>query len=129
MARYSLSGFIFTCLCLMKINSLLMKYYAISHSDSCSKCYLFHPRYLHNDIFMYMTREITHDISCCYFTLYCQAHYPCSYSNRPNFSNFLSFTATFLWYTRLFTLLNRVRAAAKISAGGVGSPYNQLYRL
>ncbi len=29
--------------------------------------------------------------------------------------------------TLLFTLLNRVRAAAKISAGGVGSPYNQLY--
>ncbi len=25
--------------------------------------YLFHPRYLHNDIFRYLTREISHDIS------------------------------------------------------------------
>ncbi len=31
--------------------------------------------------------------------------------------------ATFLWCT----LLYRVGVAAKISAGGVGSPYNQLY--
>ncbi len=30
--------------------------------------YLFHPRYLHNDIFRYMTCEITHDVSRCYFT-------------------------------------------------------------
>ncbi len=37
-------------------------------------------------------------------------------------ANFLVFTATFLWCI----LLNRVRGAAKISAGGVGSPYNQL---
>ena len=51
-----------------------------------------------------------------------QAHYPCSYSNWLNFSIFLVFTATFLW----FTLLYRVRTAAKISAGVVGSPYNQL---
>ncbi len=43
------------------------------------------------------------------------------------FSRVLQATATFLWCTLLFTLLNRVRAAAKISAGGVGSPYNQLY--
>ncbi len=32
--------------------------------------YLFHPRYLHHDIFRYVTRETTHDISRCYFTLY-----------------------------------------------------------
>ncbi len=55
-----------------------------------------------------------------------QAHYPCSYSNLAKFFNFLGFTATFLWCSLLFTLLNRVRAAAKISARGVGSPYNQL---
>ncbi len=53
--------------------------------------YLFHPRYLHNDIFRYMTHEITHYISRCT----AQAHYPCSYSNWPNFSIFLVFTATF----------------------------------
>ncbi len=93
--------------------------------------FIFHPRYLHSDIFRYMTLEITHSR---YFTsvistilLYCYtAHYPCSYSNWPNFSIFSGFTATFLRCTLLF-LLNRVRAAAKISAGGVGSPYNQLY--
>ena len=49
-----------------------------------SYIYLFHPRYLHNDIFRYVTCEITHDISRCT----AQAHYPCSYSNRPNFSIF-----------------------------------------
>ena len=84
----------------------------------------FHPRYLHNDIFRYMTSEITQDISP---DISLQAHYPCSYSNRPNFSIFSGFySSTFLWCTLLFTLLYRVRAAAKISAGGVGSPYNQL---
>ena len=35
---------------------------------------------------------------------------------------FLVFTATFLGCTP-----NRVRAAAKVTAWGVGSPYNQLY--
>ncbi len=34
--------------------------------------------------------------------------------------NFLGFTATFLRCTLLFTLLNWVRAAAKISSGGEG---------
>ncbi len=28
--------------------------------------YLFHARYLHNDIFRYVTREISHNISWCY---------------------------------------------------------------
>ncbi len=42
---------------------------------------------------------------------------------------FSGFTATFLWCTLLFTLLNRVKAAAKISAGGMGSPYNPNFRL
>ena len=42
-----------------------------------------------------------------------QANYPSSYSNLPNLSIFL-----------VLQLLNRVRAAAKISTGGVGSPYN-----
>ncbi len=42
---------------------LFLKYFAISHSNSCNKYYLFHPRYLHNDIFRYMTLEITQDIS------------------------------------------------------------------
>ena len=89
---------------------------------------IFHPRYLHYDIFRYMTHEITQDISGCYFmaVISCcteQAHYPCSYSNRLNLSIFLVFMATFL----LCSQLNPVRAAAKMSAGGVGSSYNQLY--
>ncbi len=51
-----------------------MKYFAISYSDSCNKYYLFHPRYLHNDIFRYMTGEITQDISSkiVYVKLYCK---------------------------------------------------------
>ncbi len=48
-----------------------------------------------------------------------------SYSNRPNFS---IFSLLFTFYVCTATCpLDRVRAAAKISAGGVGSPYNQLY--
>ncbi len=62
---------------------------------------------------------VSQDISG-YFMLYWQAHYP-----MAKLFNFLGFTATFLWCTLLFTLLNRVRAAAKITAGGMGSPYNQ----
>ncbi len=48
--------------------------------------------------------------------------YPCSYSNWDKLFNFLVFTAT----SSLGTQLSRVRAAAKMSAGGVGSPSNQL---
>ncbi len=38
-------------------------------------------------------------------------------------------TFQFSWFLQLpsSSRLGRVRAAAKISAGGVGSPYNQLY--
>ena len=43
----------------------------LSNTLAAVYIYFFHPRYLHNDIFRYMTREITHDISHCYFTLYC----------------------------------------------------------
>ncbi len=42
--------------------------------------YLFHPRYLHDDIFRYMTHEITHDIS----SLYCCKLITLVASNRPN---------------------------------------------
>ena len=58
-----------------------------------------------------------------YCLLYCQAHYQSSYSNWPGVQVFLVFTATFL----LCSLLNWIKVALKISAGGVGSPYNQLY--
>ncbi len=44
-------------------------------------------------------------------------------ATSPTFQFSRVFTATFLQCT----LLNKVRAAAKISAGSVGSPYNQLY--
>ncbi len=41
--------------------------------STCSQIYiyiyLFHPRYLHNDIYRYVTSEISQDISLCYFTL------------------------------------------------------------
>ncbi len=36
--------------------------------------YLFHPRYLHNDIFRLLDREITHDISRCYFAVISLLH-------------------------------------------------------
>ncbi len=60
--------------------------------------YLFHPRYLHNDIFRYMTREITHDISHCGF--HAVLHKLITLvviATGPNFSYFLVFTATFLY--------------------------------
>ncbi len=47
--------------------------------------YLFHPRYLHDDIFRYMTLEITHLFHAVISGYTAQVHYPCSYSNRPNF--------------------------------------------
>ncbi len=68
--------------------------------------FLFHPRYLHNT-FRYMTLD--HDIS-----RYFPDVYPSSYSNQPNYG-----------YLPQVFLLNLVRAAAKISAGGMGSPLPQ----
>ncbi len=54
-----------------------------------------------------------------------QAHYPCSYSNQLNFSfNFLGF---YSYLPLAVPYPTGVGAAAKISAGGVGSPYNQFY--
>ncbi len=54
--------------------------------------YLFHARYLHNDIFRYVTSEISQDITTCYLmAVYhkvlshgciAQAHYQSIYSNR-----------------------------------------------
>ncbi len=80
------------------------------------------PRYFHNNIFRYMTLERYYAVISLYTA---QAHYPSSYSNQPNFSIFSGgFTATFLWCTLLPA--QQVRAAAKISARGVGSPYFRL---
>ncbi len=42
--------------------------------------YTFHPGYIHNDIFRYMTLEVTVVV---FFSCTEQVHYPCSYSNRP----------------------------------------------
>ena len=82
--------------------------------------YLFHPRYLHNDNFRYVTlnfMQLFHTVLCCYFTLYCATHYPCSYSNGPTFqfSGFLQLPSSSV------PCSDRVRAAAKISAGGEGT--------
>ena len=48
-----------------------------------------------------------------------QAHYPSSYSNRAWLTSFLGFYS----YLPLVKPTNQVRAAVKISAGGVGSPF------
>ena len=67
--------------------------------------------------------EITHQFHVV-ISLYCSNSLPLQLQQLAKLFNFLRFfTATFLWCT----LLNRVRVAAKISAGGVGSPYSQLY--
>ncbi len=89
--------------------------------------YLFHPRYLHNDIFRYMTCEITHHIwlfmllfhvvlSKLSTLVVIATSQTCPFSRflQPPFSGVATQPRV------------RVRAAAKISAGSVGSPYNQL---
>ncbi len=47
--------------------------------------------------------------------------------SRVSYLVFMATFQVFMATVHQCTLLNRVRAAAKISAGGVGSPYNQLY--
>ena len=77
------------------------------------------PRYLHNVIFRYVTVGWFKLSSSVTTWLYCQAQYPCSYSNQlPGSAVLGGFTATFLYWS----LPHQVRAAAKILAGGVGEP-------
>ena len=57
MAIYFTLRLYFYSLLLVKINQPALKYFAISHSDSCNKYCLFHLRYLHNDIFRYKTMK------------------------------------------------------------------------
>ena len=90
-------------------HSLLVKYFAISHSDSSYKYYLFHPRYFHKCIFRYMTLDISAVLQ---LIAKLQPLTP-----LPHICSYLS----------LVQSTQPVRAAAKISAGGVGSPLNQLY--
>ena len=90
-----------------------------------------YPRYLHNDnIFRYMTFEITQEVSDISWLLFqavlASSLPPCSYSNRPNghashFSVF--FTDTFL----LCRVLWKCYSSCYNICWGVGSPYNQLY--
>ncbi len=67
-----------------------MKYFTISHYDSSNKFYLFQARYLHKDIFRYLT---THSVIS---RLYCASSLPeySSYSNvdlGPGLTSFLGF--------------------------------------
>ena len=68
--------------------------------------YLFHPRYLHNDIFRYMTCEI--DI--CYFRCKLITLIVIATGQTCHFSRFLQLPSSNL------KLLNWVKAAAKMSA-------------
>ncbi len=84
-------------LCTAEINlSILLYYYNIYYV----LCYLFHPRFLHNDIFRYMTREITQIFHSC--SILQQTHYPCSYSKKAsklfNFLVFLQLPSRLLKY-------------------------------
>ncbi len=73
---------------------------------------LFHPRYLHNDIFRYMTCEITHDISRHFKVVFS----PCT--EQAQYPGYLPLCVEYS--TGLEHLL-------KYQLGCVGSPYNQLY--
>ena len=82
--------------------------------------YIFHLRYLHNDIFRYMTcvKQLM-KFQGCYFTVLCKLiTLHGSYSNWPNFSIFLVFTATFLWYS-FSTWLEQL---LKYQLGCLGAP-------
>ncbi len=93
--------------------------------------YIFHPRYLHNDIFTSLSRYP----SWCYLSLMVlshgctvQAHYQSSYSNLAWSQVFWVFTATFTPVET--TPPSPVRAAAIISAGvGCGESLVSCYNI
>ena len=65
-------------------------------------------------------------LDSCYFTLYVlyKLITPVVIATGQTFQFSWFFTASYLSSCIYPATLNRVRAAAKISAGGVGSPYN-----